>query len=104
MKKYTGRRRYHKQRLISVTQVMVHDAVFTSPTTEAQIQPPSAAAVRAASAMIANGRVVAFSTDNLALCRVKHLSRDEVSTVQDLEELCLAIDGPFDAKGEMSTE
>lgn len=37
MKKYTGRRRYHMERLIIVTQVMAHDAGFAPPTTEAQI-------------------------------------------------------------------
>lgn len=62
MKKYTGRRRYHMQRLSTDTEVMVHDAVFADSTTEAQIQAPCAAAVCAASAYDLQSRVLAIST------------------------------------------
>ncbi|KAL3660319.1 hypothetical protein V7S43_019089 [Phytophthora oleae] len=103
-KKYTGRRRLYMQRLFRVRMTIIEDAPKRTPATETKIQVASTTASRAASAMINTGKVLAFATDNPALCRVKQLRKDDVPDNQELDEICQALDGPFNADCESRDE
>ncbi|KAE9203491.1 hypothetical protein PF002_g20905 [Phytophthora fragariae] len=74
---------------------VVKDFTILHPTTETKIHPPTTAAAKAAASMIATGRVAAYASDNPLLCRVKQLPKDNIVDTEDMEELRVAIDGPF---------
>ncbi|OWY99801.1 hypothetical protein PHMEG_00029140 [Phytophthora megakarya] len=98
LKKYTGRRRYYMQRLLKISQKVVHDAKILQPTRENSMLPPPPTVVKAANSMISTGRLV-----NASLCRVKHVrSPSEVSEANLLEEFCVTMEEPFRAASETS--
>ncbi|KAJ8546622.1 hypothetical protein ON010_g11616 [Phytophthora cinnamomi] len=103
LKKYTGRRRYFMQRLLSVTMTVIQDANIHTPTADTKIHAPTTAASKAAASMIATGRIVVYAADNPTLCRVKQFPKADDNEVQELEDLSLALDSPFNTGAE-STE
>ncbi|KAJ8552310.1 hypothetical protein ON010_g10235 [Phytophthora cinnamomi] len=103
LKKYTGRRRYFMQRLLSVTMTVIQDANIHTPTADTKIHVPTTAASKAAASMIATWRIVAYAADNPTLCRVRQFPKADDNEVQELEDLSLALDSPFNT-GAKSTE
>ncbi|KAK1930460.1 hypothetical protein P3T76_014131 [Phytophthora citrophthora] len=103
LKKYTRRRRYYMQRLLKISQKVVHDAKILQPTRENSMLQPTTTVVKAANSMIATGRLVVFATENASQCRVKHVrSPGEASEENILEEFCVTMDEPFRAASETS--
>ncbi|KAE9354595.1 hypothetical protein PR003_g3297 [Phytophthora rubi] len=92
LKKYTGRRRYFMQRLLTVTITVIHDSLPQPPTPDTKIHPPTTATGIAAAAMIAKGRAAAYATQTPTLCRVKQLPKESTGDVQEMEELSAALD------------
>ncbi|KAJ8524285.1 hypothetical protein ON010_g16833 [Phytophthora cinnamomi] len=103
LKKYTGRRRYFMQRLLSVTMTVIQDANIHTPTADTKIHAPTTAASKAAASMIATGRIVVYAADNPTLCRLKQLPKADDNEVQELEDLSVPLDSPFNTGAE-STE
>ncbi|KAK1931102.1 hypothetical protein P3T76_013291 [Phytophthora citrophthora] len=58
LKKYTGRRRYYMQRLLKISQKVVHDAKILQPTRENSMLQPTTTVVKASNSMVATGRLV----------------------------------------------
>ncbi|KAG2773436.1 hypothetical protein JG687_00011966 [Phytophthora cactorum] len=72
---------------------VIQDAAGWSPTSDTTIHPPTRAAAKAATSMVAKERVVAHATDNPTICRVRQLPREEQEVdMQGSDELCTALD------------
>jgi hypothetical protein len=99
LKKYTGRRRFFMQRLLSTTMTVIQDVTIHSPTADTYVHPPTTSSANAAASMMAKGRMVAYATDNPTLCRVKQLPKESSSVALDREELGETLDGSFQRIG-----
>ncbi|KAG6959182.1 hypothetical protein JG688_00010188 [Phytophthora aleatoria] len=84
------------QRLLGVSQMVVHDAIKRTPARENHIQPAPFMA-RAAVSMVGTGRVVVYSTDNPCMCRVKQIEKEDDADSGELSDLCSALDSPFNS-------
>ncbi|GMF54051.1 unnamed protein product [Phytophthora fragariaefolia] len=67
----------------------------TRPTLENQVQQTAPFISRAATAMIDLGNVIATATDNLSICRVKHIMWEGGNESEKLQTVCDMLDGPF---------